>query len=68
MEHIIILTRLVTAYLGGLALTNVSPRLGRYNEEMSKVGRYRTLFLFLIALFITFAALVGESFFVALSN
>ncbi|OLS21258.1 MAG: hypothetical protein HeimC2_34030 [Candidatus Heimdallarchaeota archaeon LC_2] len=66
-ENITILTRLITAYLGGLALTNVSPKFGRYNEEMSKVGRFRTLLLFLIALFITFAALVGEGFFIALS-
>jgi len=66
-QNITILTRLITAYLGGLALTNVSPKFGRYNEEMSKVGRFRTLFLFLIALFITFAALVGEGFFKALS-
>lgn len=64
--NIVILTRLITAYLGGLALTNVSPRFGRYNEEMSKVGRFRTLLLFLLALFVTFAALVGESFFLAL--
>jgi hypothetical protein len=62
-----ILSRLVAAYLGGLALTNVSPRLGRYNEEMSAVGRYRTLLLFLLSFGITFAAIVGESFFVALS-
>jgi hypothetical protein len=64
--NLIILTRLVAAYLGGLALTNVSPRVGRYNEEMSAVGKYRTLLLFLLSFAITMAAILGESFFIAL--
>ncbi|MCE7737622.1 MAG: zinc ribbon domain-containing protein [Candidatus Heimdallarchaeota archaeon] len=64
--NLTILTRLVAAYLGGLALTNVSPRFGRYNEEMSAVGKYRTLLLFLLSFGITMAAILGESFFVAL--
>lgn len=64
--NLIILTRLVAAYLGGLALTNVSPRVGRYNEEMSVVGKYRTLLLFLLSFAITMAAILGESFFIAL--
>jgi hypothetical protein len=60
--------RLLSAYIGGYAVMEIAPWFGRHNEAMTKIGRYRTLLLFLYALVITIFALFGESFFVALKN
>ena len=58
-----LVVRFMAMYLGGYGLSHVSPRVGRVNEEMSLVGRYRTLLLFLISAFVFVVSLIGNQFF-----
>lgn len=60
--------RLLSAYMGGYVIMEIGPGFGRHNNEISRIGKYKSLLLFIFAFCITIIALLGESFFVALTN